>query len=212
VGIEDRDWLYPNPRRRFGERNPQASRRPAMARPGFLILVLAGVVAGALLTRDRSPIPQFPVSPPLIVGSQPGAGEFGTPWPFPSGGAEVRHVQRFSGLYGPLTIVAPRGDAARHFAIRVRDWYDKTPVTTLYFRSGDAFEVDIPVGAYRLSFAEGNGWLGYDRLFGKNTIFTEGVQPVVIAPGNGRVTGFRLVMELQPAGNFYYLPSSASFF
>ena len=174
------------------------------------MLFVAGLGAFAIYRGHYGPVSRFPSSLPLLTEERrPLTGEVETSWPLPPGGGQVRHVLQGPGLYGVLTVVAPAGDGARQFDVRVRDWYDNRAITTLYFRSGDAFEVDVPVGAYRLLFAEGEGRQGYDRLFGRATTFTEGVQPVVIAPPDGTATGVRLMLEPWQVGNFHRLPTAA---
>ena len=101
-----------------------------------------------------------------------------------------------------MTLFATRRDQELHFAIRVRDWYSGSVVTTLYMRSNETLTTDLPMGAYRLTFAEGMGWQGHDRLFGPTTRITRGDQPVVIAVSNGRTIGVRVDLEDRSAGNF----------
>ncbi len=69
-------------------------------------------------------------------------------------------------------------------------------------RNNEALATDLPMGAYRLTFAEGLGWQGHDRLFGPTSRITRGDQPIVIAVSNGRTIGVRVDLEDRPAGNF----------
>ena len=206
MGLEDREWFRADQKQRLGQ-GTFSPLRFGRLKNGYLGIVgLAGGIALATLLPIHGP--HRGDSHSAALAEEPDS----NPWPFPPQGAVQFHAGNLSGPLGTLTIVAPSFGPERHFAIRVRDWYRNAPISTLYLRSSETLNVDLPTGAYRLSFAEGTGWLGYDQLFGASTTFSSGTQPVVIAPGNGGVLGFRLVMTDRSDGNFPHQPSSASSF
>jgi len=217
MGLEDRDWFNAGRKARLEQHvAPRRQKFPSVAqvrarRPGgrtrwLMVLTLLAIAAASTPWRSGgfdAGISQAIVSSGILLtaGRDPG------PWPFPPQGAELRSLPRTGGPSGPLTIVAPQRDQELHFAIRVHDWYSAAVVTTLYIRNNEALATDLPMGAYRLTFAEGVGWQGHDRLFGPTSRITRGNQPVVIAVSNGQTMGFRVDLEERPGGNFTRSPA-----
>ena len=178
MGLEDREWFRADQKQRL-ERIAHTPFRFGPLNKGFLVAIgLAGGIALASIL----PVPGITRfnTPGVAVMEPRDAGQ----WPFPPQGAVQFHVSSWHGPLGTLTIVGPSQGPERHFAIRIRDWYKDTPISTLYLRSGETLNVDLPIGAYRLAFAEGKGWQGYDQLFGPSITFSSGTQPAVIALGN----------------------------
>ena len=222
MGLEDRDWfnagrkarlgLYAAPRRQRLPFDPQVRVRRTGRRTRWLMAsMLLAIVAALIPWRDHgfeAGISQAIASFGILPAARPDPG----PWPFPSQGAELRRLPRTGGPSRPLTIFATRRDQELHFAIRVRDWYSGAVVTTLYMRSNETLTTELPMGAYRLTFAEGMGWQGHDRLFGPTTRITRGDQPVVIAVSNGLMMGFSVDLEERVAGNFSRRPADWSDF
>jgi len=212
MGLEDRDWFNAGRKARL-EQHVAPRRHDALPalhgrtkRPGRRsrwLMALTLLAAAAAFTpwrghgfevRISQAIASFRIL--LAAGHDPG------PWPFPPQGAELRRLPRSAGPSGPLTIFARQRDQELHFAIRVHDWYSGAVVTTVYMRNNEALATDLPMGAYRLTFAEGLGWQGHDRLFGPTSRITRGDQPIVIAVSNSRTIGVRVDLEDRPAGNF----------
>ncbi len=206
MGLEDREWFRADQKQRLGQ-GAFLSLRLGRFKNWYVgaVELAGGIALAALLPIHR---PKLGNSPGVALAAEPDS----NPWPFPPQGAVQFHVGNLGGQLGTLTIVAPSVGPERHFAVRVRDWYRNAPISTLYLRSSETLNVDVSAGVYRLSFAEGTGWQGYDRLFGLSTTFSSGIQPVVMVPVNGGVFRFRLVMTDQPGGNFEHQPSTASSF
>lgn len=222
MGLEDRDWFNAGRKARLEQHvalRRQKSFPPAQVRgrrPGgrtrwLMALTLLTIAAASAPWRGRgfeAGVSQAVVSRGILpaTGYDPG------PWPFPPEGAELRRLLRMRGPSGPLTIVVPQRNQELHFAIRVHDWYSGAVVTTLYMRSNEVLTTDLPMGAYRLTFAEGVGWQGHERLFGPTSRITRGDQPVVIAVSNGLMMGLRVDLEERSAGNFSRSPGDWSDF
>lgn len=217
MGLEDRDWFNAGRKARL-EIHAAANPRPASRSTGprhrrlamRSALVTGVVVVGltAFWLRDGRILGRASNGALGVLTAEADDAERTAPWPFPPESAEMRHQPRTANPSGPLVIVAPRLTSERHYAIRVRDWYTGAAVTTLYMRSSEVMNAELSAGAYRLTFAEGVGWKGHDRLFGTTTQVTQGEQPIVIAPGNGTMVGIKLVMDESLAGNFRRHPAS----
>jgi hypothetical protein len=81
-----------------------------------------------------------------------------------------------------LRLVAPR-DA--NYLVKLSTWDDNAPAMSVFVRAGEATEVLVPVGRYRIRLASGVQWFGEALRFGPTTEY-------------GRVD---TLSEFQPIGN-----------
>lgn len=68
----------------------------------------------------------------------------------------------------PLKVVTP--NSPYDYFIEMLD-SDGDIVLTFYVRGGQAFEVLMPLGTYRLTYASGATWYGTEEFFGPDTEF-----------------------------------------
>ncbi len=70
----------------------------------------------------------------------------------------------------PFEIVT-RPNSGNHFYIRLYYWDTDRIAATIFVRSGEKVEIDVPLGSYELKYATGSIWYGPEYRFGPKTIY-----------------------------------------
>lgn len=74
-------------------------------------------------------------------------------------------------LYGPADLQIRIGHEY-HYLIKITDKNDYA-VAQYFLRSGDVLNIGLPAGEYLVKYAYGRKWLGYDDLFGDDTMYAQ---------------------------------------
>lgn len=74
-------------------------------------------------------------------------------------------------LYGPADLQIRVGHEY-HYLIKITDKNDYA-VAQYFLRSGDVLNIGLPAGEYLVKYAYGRKWLGYDDLFGDDTMYAQ---------------------------------------
>jgi RNase P subunit RPR2 len=99
----------------------------------------------------------------------------------------------------PLTI-STRQDTG-HYFVKIVDWATDAPVMTVFVRSGQSVDVTVPLGSYKIKYANGCQWYGETYLFGPNTCYNMADKRFDFKEIGDHVTGFTVELFLQPNGN-----------
>lgn len=99
----------------------------------------------------------------------------------------------------PLEIVTS-GDGV-HYFVKLTDWETDAPVLTIFVRAGQTAETTVPLGSYRLKYATGETWLGPDKLFGEETIYSQADNRFDFERQGNEVSGYTVELILQTGGN-----------
>jgi hypothetical protein len=118
---------------------------------------------------------------------------------------EVSHSAQFS-------IVAPALNTKTNYAIKLSDWDSNAPALALFLRGGQQASVPMPYGRYRLTITEGSAWYGPERLFGRRTLVSEGIMPIVLRydAATQQHVGQVVTLSETPHGNFPTRPTGWS--
>ena len=68
-----------------------------------------------------------------------------------------------------LTIKVPSGDRSTY--VKLKDAIYKTDVLSVFIRAGKTVTIKMPLGSYKLNYANGKKWYGTEFLFGPNTSY-----------------------------------------
>ncbi|WP_153304242.1 hypothetical protein [Desulfovermiculus halophilus] len=78
-------------------------------------------------------------------------------------------VRRFTSQPGvaPLEI---KTDSNSHYLVKLEDVTTGKDILDVFVRGGSAVEIDVPFGNYRMKYASGQIWYGYDHYFGPHPL------------------------------------------
>jgi hypothetical protein len=99
----------------------------------------------------------------------------------------------------PLVIVTSGKKV--HYLVKLSDWETDDIVLTIFIRSGHTIETKVPLGSFRLKYAAGENWLGYDELFGQDTIYKKADKRFNFVQKGNSVSGYKVELILQQGGN-----------
>ncbi len=194
MGLQDRDYMKerlraalrtPNPRgNNSGPPNP-AVRDPLQSYISIATTLCVGIwlLAGYLFFQRSA----LPLPPTGIYQVYPGGQRPGQP--------------------APLRVKA-QSPNHHNYLVKISDWSTDQPVMTMFVRDGEEAEATLPVGTYRLKFAEGSQWRGDKALFGMFTRYTQSANPVMLKPTATGTVGVVLYLSSHLNGNFTTQPSS----
>lgn len=101
-----------------------------------------------------------------------------------------------------ITINADSEDVSKNYFLTIEDWNSHQMAATMFLMGGRQGIFELPSGQYRLIISQGEKWYGNQKLFGNNTMTTEGLEPIEIYKKNH--TQVNKVINLQGHfnGNF----------
>lgn len=98
----------------------------------------------------------------------------------------------------PFTIVAPHGS---NYYAKLVDSVTNTDVMSMYVIGGRPLEIDVPLGTYRLKYANGSVWCGESLLFGERTAYGQAQSTFEFSVQGNRVSGYTVELIPQTHGN-----------
>ncbi len=151
-------------------------------------------------SQPLSPPLSRPVSPAPTTPLPPGPSFSEPVQPLPANGTSRRYWTRSEGeQLAPLKI-ATAGGSPNYF-IKVVDWERGTPILTVFIRSGQTVNVNVPLGSYRLKYASGTEWYGQKHLFGPDTAYGRAQDRFDFAVEGNQVSGYTVELIKQVGGN-----------
>lgn len=99
---------------------------------------------------------------------------------------------------GLITIEA--GSNANYY-VKLRDVYTNDVVLSFFVRAGMSVDANIPFGEYVLTYACGDEWYGYTRLFGEDTSYNRADETFLFEDYGNSVTWWEVELYLQTNGN-----------
>lgn len=128
--------------------------------------------------------------------------------PLPKNGAATRYFTEEA--IAPLKIVTK--ESGQHYFVKIVDWYSGELVSTIFIRSGQSVNVDLPLGSYKIKYATGKQWYGKTYLFGPETTFSEADKKLDFEVHGSQVSGYTIELFLQRHGNLKTKKISAAQF
>ena len=111
--------------------------------------------------------------------------------PFPATGDVRWYVQPPEADGAPLTISAP-GDDKRDFVVQLNDAGSDRIVAIIPVRSGEAAQLQVPLGRYKIKIASGKNWQGPEKLFGMGGEVRNAVEPLDFYRNANQTSGHRI--------------------
>lgn len=187
MGLADRDYM----RERHTSARLRASRlvrpAPGAAIPWWRIVLVAAVLAVVFFVVKYSAVSRRVVA-------------------FPSTGEVLWYREVRVGQTAQLMVVAPPQDS-ENFVLLLDEWEGKAPVAMIPVRSGETAVVQVPLGRYRLTIANGKMWQGWDKKFGLGGDTRVAVAPLEFYRQNGVVMGHRIELAKRFDGNLQTRPA-----
>jgi len=179
---------------RCGNKLPEPGNRKALRflKKHWAWLVLIGVGGGAWIA-DSIPTSKRHTSSPRTA-SAPVAPSC-TPVSIVSG---VYRVYTNNERIAPFRIVTSRGS---NYYAKLIDSSSNRDVMSMYIVGGRPLEVDVPLGSYRLKYANGNVWCGESLLFGEKTAYREAQSTFEFSVQGNRISGYTVELIRQSHGN-----------
>ncbi len=99
----------------------------------------------------------------------------------------------------PFRIVTPAG--AENYYVKLIDASNGAPVMTMFVIGGRVFNVDVPLGTYKIRYASGRIWYGEPTLFGPETSLNEAATPFTFEVQGDQISGYTVELIKQAGGN-----------
>lgn len=110
--------------------------------------------------------------------------------------------QRLPDNRAPLKISVP--NQGEHYYIKVVDRSNRSRTEYLFIRSGDSFEIRVPLGSYEIVYAVGKTWrgeLGPNGYFGHETEFFRCEDTFTFRRDGDQLVGYEIELMRQLNGN-----------
>ena len=99
----------------------------------------------------------------------------------------------------PFEIVT--SEDKHNYFVKLVDWTSGDMVLTLFIRSGQTIDIDVPLGSYKMKYATGTAWYGETLLFGSETLYFEADKKFDFEVTGNQVSGYSVELYLQLNGN-----------
>lgn len=123
------------------------------------------------------------------------------PQPLPASGVMYTYGS-FGGpnrpFEAPFEIKAGQGS---HFLVKLVHVGTNQPAMTIFVRSGETVEVEVPLGTFEVRYASGDTWYGDDLLFGPETSYSKADTFFTFEIVGNQIRGFTITLYTVAHGN-----------
>lgn len=98
----------------------------------------------------------------------------------------------------PLKINTSYGS---NYVVKLKDYYTKEPVMTIFVRGGNEIETKVPLGNFEITYASGDKWYGYDNLFGAETEYSKADEIFSFRDTGYQINGYTITLYRVSNGN-----------
>ncbi len=155
-------------------------------------------VPSPALTRPQSPARERPPTASQLLDQ-----EFSHPpprehpqQPLPGSGSVRRQIAGEG--FALFEINAAQGS---HYLVKLVDVASGSTALTVFVRSGDIVEIEVPIGTYEVRYASGKNWYGYKYLFGSDTVYAKAERAFTFELAGDRVRGYTITLYKVRGGN-----------
>lgn len=106
----------------------------------------------------------------------------------------------------PFQITTPPSN--NNFFIKLVDYTTNKPVLTFFVKAGNMFDIDVPLGSFKLKYAAGENWYGEKYLFGPDTHYSEAQTVLDFSQRGNQVSGHTVELIMQAHGNLHTITIS----
>lgn len=132
--------------------------------------------------------------------------EPGLPLPEQGGLLFSEKFQYYTGTTAPFKLTTPSDG---NYVMKIEDWNTKEFVAMYFIRRSSRLVIELPLGSYRLKFAQGDRWYGTNRLFGPKTTYSYVPDRMDFYTSGDRVHGHEIELIPQANGNLVTPPMEA---
>ncbi len=107
-------------------------------------------------------------------------------------------------LYTKKKRIAPlkiNTSGQHHYFVKLTDSISGKDVLSVFIRSGQSVDIEVPLGEYYLKYAAGVMWYGENKLFGTETRYSKADQKFVFYQSSNEISGYTVELILQSGGN-----------
>lgn len=165
--------------------------RQAFNRKAIIVVLITVIAIGLWLKANPEHIPKLEIR--NIWSTTP-------TMQFPISGTTMLYQQN-NDPKAKFTLASEQGKT-ENCIVKLEDWKSGISVIELYVRAGEKAETNVPIGEFRARIACGENWYGRSEMFGKRTIITIGIQPLIFWQSKNTIHGNVLNLSKTPAGNF----------
>lgn len=98
----------------------------------------------------------------------------------------------------PLKINTSYGS---NYVVKLKDYYTKEPVMTIFVRGGSDIETKVPLGNFEITYASGDKWYGYNYLFGPDTGYSKADEVFSFRNTGYQINGYTITLYRVSNGN-----------
>ncbi len=114
----------------------------------------------------------------------------------PTSGTTYRYTQA-AGV-APLEI---RTNAGSNYFVKLENIATGQKILDVFIRGGSTANIKVPLGQYRLKYATGTTWYGYEHYFGPSTIYSRANTILHFYRDGYRVSGYTVTLYHVAGGN-----------
>lgn len=164
----------------------------------FSLVIRLGLIAGFVIwlvnVANKSPSPS---SEQKTISSRQQEPPFNQPALNPPlSGTIQKHVS--SPGVAPLEIKTSVGS---NYLVKLENATTGTKIIDVFIRGGSTIELMVPLGTYRLKYAAGQTWYGYEHYFGPSTGYSKADSNFRFYNDGNRVSGYTVTLYQVSNGN-----------
>lgn len=114
----------------------------------------------------------------------------------PTSGTTYRHTQA-AGV-APLKIHTSAGS---NYFVKLENSETGQKILNVFIRGGSTVNINVPLGQYRLKYAAGTTWYGYEYYFGPSTVYSKANAILHFYRDGYRVSGYTVTLYQVAGGN-----------
>lgn len=116
--------------------------------------------------------------------------------PLPTSGT----IRRYTGAEGvaPLEIKTSSGS---NYLVKLEDMSTGNNILDVFVRGGSTVNIQVPLGTYRLKYAAGQTWYGYEHYFGPSTGYSKADSAFRFYNDGYRLSGYTVTLYQVQNGN-----------
>jgi LysM repeat protein len=119
------------------------------------------------------------------------------PQPLPMHGSVTRYST--AEAIAPLSIKTSLGSG--YYYVKLVAWPSGKPELVVFVHGGRDVSVEVPLGEYRMKYANGTDWYGENYLFGERTTYSEAESLFAFTVEGNQISGYTVELILQEQGN-----------
>lgn len=106
----------------------------------------------------------------------------------------------FSNGVAPLNIKTS-SSGAYHYFVKIVNTKSHEELGSYFIRSGEALDIEVPLGSYEVRYATGRRWYGKTYLFGPDTMYSKADSLFTFSFDGQQYSGYTVELIMQKNGN-----------